>query len=174
MATNLSLEDLFRVAERVERRASQFHRHAADLCPDGVGRTMLASLAAMEEEHEHIFAAIRQSMPEAKSRRSLSPKAAARVRIVFDVLLGGLMQDLRTRFRGMTSSEDILREAIAFEKDTIVFLAQLGDTLENPAERKKVQTILREELSHVFLLSARLRGERPRSGGPSAFVQAIA
>jgi rubrerythrin len=173
MATNLSLEDLYHVAERVERRASEFHRHAADLCPDASGRTMLASLAEMEEEHERIFAAIRQSTPQPQGR-PLTPKAAGQVRIVFEVLLGGLMQDLRTRFRGKTSSEDILREAIEFEKDTIVFFVQLGDTLDDPAERKQVQMILREELSHVFLLSERLGGERPRGGGLSAFVQAIA
>ena len=89
------------------------------------------------------------------------------------VLIAGLMEDLRGRFRAKTTTGDILREAIAFEKDTVVFLAQLGETIENPSDKKKVQTVLREELSHIFTLSSQLVGERSRRGG-TAMVQATA
>jgi rubrerythrin len=173
MAASLSPEDLFHLAERVERRGAEFYRQAAEACPDSAGRQLLEGLAEMEKTHEQIFAAIRQHVLKLKAPRATSPQGAARFRIVFDVLLGGLMKDLHLRFLGKSSTGDILAEAIAFEKDTIVFLAQLADTLEQPSDKKKVQAILREELSHVFELSSQLAGERPGSGS-SAFLQANA
>jgi rubrerythrin len=173
MAAGLSLDEMFHIAERVEKRSAQFYRLAAENCPDSAGRKVFDELAAMEAEHEEIFAAMRKHVLKLDGLSGLAPRDAARFRIVFDVLLGGLMADLHSRFRGRTSSGDILREAIAFEKDTIVFLAELGNTIDSAADRKKVQVILREELTHVFTLSAQLVGETHR-GRAGAFVQASA
>jgi rubrerythrin len=173
MAAGLSLDDLFRIAERVENRGAQFYRLVAESCADSAGQKIFEGLAQMEAEHEEVFAGIRKHVLKLEGQRGLAPQAGARFRIVFDVVLGGLMKDLQGRFRGKTSSGDILREAIAFEKDTIVFLAELGNTIDDPADRKKIQLILREELAHVFTLSAQLVGEGPRRG-PSATAQATA
>jgi rubrerythrin len=173
MATNLSLEDLFRVAERMERRGAEFYRQAARDCPNEEGGKVLAHLAELEDEHEQVFSAIGQHATQQKKAVPLAPRAAAQCRVVADLVLGDLTNDLRQRFRGKHSTRDILREAIDFEKDTIVFLTQLCTMLERPADKRKVQQVLREELSHVMLLGSQLAGDRPR-GGDSAFVHAIA
>jgi rubrerythrin len=173
MAAGLSLEDLLHVAERVERRGAEFYRRATETCPDTAGQRTFAKLATMEAEHEAVFAAIRQNVLKLSAQRGSARRLPARVRIVFDVLIAGLMEDLRLRFTDKVFTGDILREALAFEKDTIIFFTQLAEGIDNPGDRKKVQMVLREELSHLCTLSEHLVGERPRTGGPT-WIQALA
>jgi rubrerythrin len=173
MDAGLSLEDVLQIAERVEKRGAMFYRRAADLCPDSAGQKVFAELAEMESQHEVVFAGIREHALNAAGPRVATRRTRAKVNIVFDVLIQGLMEDLQGRFHAKTVTLDILREAIAFEKDTVVFFAQLGETIENPADRKKVQAILREELTHICMLSGQLVGEGPRRR-PSATVHATA
>lgn len=127
----------------------------------------------MEDEHEEVFSAIRQHWASLPVGRRRSPRASAEARVVLDLTLGDLDNDLRRRFAGQVSAADILREAVEFEKDTIVFLTQLGESLTSAEDRRSVQRVLREELSHVFLLAAQLAEYRPRRG-PSPFLQATA
>ena len=173
MRENLTVEDLFQIAEQVERRGAQFYRQAADACADEAGHKLLTNLARMEEEHGAVFSATRQDVLRPKGPSRLSPQAEGRFRVVFEALLAGLARDLQGRFLGKTSSASILQEAIGFEKDTIVFLTQLSEMLEDPGDRMKIQAILREELTHVFQLGSQLLGNRP-SQGLSAFIGASA
>lgn len=170
MDTEFQLDDLFEIAEQVEAKGARFYRQAARACPDADARRLLLGLAKMEEEHEEVFSAIRRQVLGLKSSSGLDPQAAAQYRVVFQTLLVDLEKDLVRRFAGMKTARQFLQKAIDFEKETIVFLTQVTELVARPADRKQVQHLLREELTHVLMLTAEMR-ERPLRRGTPDFLR---
>ena len=113
-------DDIFEIARQMERNGARFYRTAAAAAKDNTARDFLISLAAMEEEHEKIFARMRSLLtPSEKTDTTLEPrgeasgylKALADTRVFFEKKIN------------TASMEAILKDAITAEKDSIVFLS---------------------------------------------------
>lgn len=51
-------KDIFEIAIEIERNGAVFYRNAAAVMSDEVTKRELLELAAMEDQHEHTFAAL--------------------------------------------------------------------------------------------------------------------
>lgn len=149
-----SLDDIFRAAEEIERKGIAFYHEAATQAADPVTRQVFNGLAAMEREHQQIFQTLRQLVV---------PAPAAELNAVQDLFRHSFQNvdhELRELFDGKLSREDILKSAMDFEKDTIVFLSGLKHLVE-PKDMPKIDLIIREELGHVVSLGSQLAGNKP-------------
>lgn len=153
MSYDFNADDMFEMAEQIERNGAAFYRQAADAVADADAKSFLQDLAAMEDTHEKIFSDMRRGLSEAeKTATVFDPqddsasylKALADTRVFFE-------KELDT-----TTMEAILKAAIMAEKDSIVFYLGMKDLVPEILGQSRLDDIIKEEMSHIKLLSHRL------------------
>ena len=150
MSLVFTADEIYEMAERIESNGADFYRAAAKGGHTAEHRHMLNQLADMEDEHEQTFKSMRTELSSGdRESRTFDPegqqaqylRALADTRIFFE-------KEVDT-----TSMEEILKSAIADEKDSILFYLGLKEVVASPSGQDKVDRIMREEMQHVRLLS---------------------
>ena len=59
MGIEFNADEIFEIAEQIERNGAGFYRRAAEAVEDSQKRRILLDLASREDEHEKTFAAMR-------------------------------------------------------------------------------------------------------------------
>jgi len=153
MMYDFNADDIFEIAEQLERNGAAFYRKAADAVNDDKARDILLKLAGMEDDHEKSFSKMRADL-------TASEKAAT----VFDpegdaVHYLKALADTRVFFEkeiDTASMEAILKDAITAEKDSIVFYLGMRDAVPENLGRSRLDAIIQEEMGHIRLLSKEL------------------
>jgi rubrerythrin len=117
----------------------------------------LLSLADMEDEHEKTFRTLRRALSESeKASTVFDPEGEA-------ALYLKALADTRVFFeKDIDSSilEDILKEAITAEKDSIVFYLGMKELVPEALGKERIDVIIKEEMSHIKILSKALVAAR--------------
>ena len=164
MSTSFNAEEMFEMAERIERNGATFYRAAAEAVPEASMRRRLVELAAWEDEHERTFAAMRAQLTVAeRTPTAFDPDdqsalylAAMANRRVFDVSL-----DPAQLPTGKESVSQILQAALQREKDSVVFYTGMLDYVPKRLGKDRIEGIIREEMEHIALLSKELGALKP-------------
>jgi len=153
MGIDFNVDEVFEIAEQIERNGAKFYRTAAEKIIDTNKKQLLVNLAKMEDEHEQTFKALRSKLstdekiqttfdPQGESERYLRALADTRIFYEKEVI--------------PTSFEDILKFAITTEKDSIVFYLGLKEVVPVHLGKQKLDDIIKEEMGHISLLSKEL------------------
>jgi rubrerythrin len=153
MGIDFNADEVFEIAEQIERNGAKFYRNAANNMTDENKKQLLINLANMEDEHEETFKYLRNELsidektqttfdPDGDSERYL--RALADTRIFYE-------KDIDTN-----SFEEILKSAITAEKDSIVFYLGMKDVVPVNLGKQKLDIIIKEEMGHISLLSKEL------------------
>jgi len=153
MSYDFTADNVFEMAEQIEKNGAAFYRQAANDINDPEAKNFLLDLAAMEDNHEQTFSAMRKQLTESEKvqtvfdpddETALYLKALADTRVFFE-------KELET-----SSMTAILKAAILAEKDSIVFYLGMKDLVPEGLGQSKLDNIIKEEMSHIKLLSHRL------------------
>jgi rubrerythrin len=151
--------EIFEMAEQIERNGVKFYRKAAEGTPDQDIRQTLLELADMEAEHEETFANMRKQISY-KERELITFDPENETALYLQAMASGHVFDLKKdpsqQLTGKESAEDILKTAIEAEKDSIVFYLGLKDFVPAETGKDKVEEIIKEEQSHITVLSQKL------------------
>ncbi len=153
MIYDFNADDVFEMAEQIEKNGNKFYLTAAETVGDKETKDLLLEFARMEQEHEKIFTDMRQSLssddkqktvfdPESEAGQYL--KAFADTRVFFDKKID------------VSSLETILKDAIQAEKDSIVFYLGMKEAVPEKLGKQHLDKIIKEEMSHIRLLSNKL------------------
>ena len=153
MSIDFNADEVFEIAEQIERNGARFYRNVAQKVADNDKKQLLTDLAVMEDEHEQTFKDLRSKLsldekvqttfdPEGESERYL--RALADTRIFYE-------KEVDT-----TSMEEILKSAITAEKDSIVFYLGIKEVVPAHLGKQKLDDIIKEEMGHISLLSNEL------------------
>jgi len=159
-------DDIFEMAQQIERNGARFYRRAAQGITDSSARQLLLDLAAMEDEHEKVFASMRADLsPEERKPTVIDPygEAVLYLRGMADGHVYDVKVDPTKWITGKEAMEEILRAAIGLEKDSIVFYLGLKDVVPERLGKQRVDAIIKEEMGHIGVLSremASLKGKR--------------
>ena len=153
MVYDFTANDVFEMAEQLERNGAKFYRTAAENVPDTRSKKLLIELAAMEDEHEKTFASLRADLTEAeKTTTVFDPEDES-------ALYLRALADTRVFFKkkiDISSMEEILKAAIVAEKDSIVFYLGLKDFVPDQLGKNRLDKIIKEEMGHIRILSKEL------------------
>lgn len=153
MDIEFNSNEVFEMAQRLEERGQQFYLQLSQSTNDESVRRLFLELADMEDQHHKIFGAIK-SHPDAGEAKVLSRQEQSQWLAVATALLQNLEADLVKRFGTLRDPREILRQAMAYEKDTVVFFLALKNMIPAESDRQRVDAILKEELGHLLLLSS--------------------
>lgn len=160
MAIRFNAYEVFRMAETMERNASAFYRRAAELHPGEHNKQFLQKLAAMEDGHLVIFQGLKAVLaPSAKEETAYDPfnESLMYLETMAENQKAEGSPEARAALTGQETMEQILRLAVQLEGRAILFYAGIRDLVPEKLGRDKVDDIIREEKSHVVLLSGELK-----------------
>lgn len=157
MPMPFNADEIFEMAEQIERNGAKFYRAAAEKFP--AVREVLLDLAAMEDDHEKTFTAMRAELSDAEQAPVVfDPDSEAQMylRMMADGHVFDVKADPVEQLADKETPEDVLQMAIGLEKDSIVFYTGLKECVSRKAGRDKVEAIIKEELGHIATLNEKL------------------
>ena len=153
MRYDFNADEIFEIAEQLERNGEKFYRTAAAAIDDAGHKELLLRLAEMEVEHEKTFKQLRADLTKGeKAATVFDPEGEA-------VLYLKALADTRVFFKkemDTSSMEKILKAAIEAEKDSIVFYLGMKNAVPDNMGQERVDAIIKEEMDHIRLLSREL------------------
>jgi rubrerythrin len=157
MSYDFNADDIFEMAEQIERNGAQFYRQAAKEITDEAAQKLLLDFAAMEDNHEKTFAAMRAELSSLeKSTTVFDPQGDAGLYL-------RALADTRVFFEkeiDTSSMTAILKEAIGAEKDSIVFYLGMKELVPEKYGKSKIDDIIKEEMGHIRMLSKELMAQK--------------
>ncbi|MCD6198013.1 MAG: ferritin family protein [Deltaproteobacteria bacterium] len=160
MSYDFNADEVFGMAEQIERNGVRFYREAAENISDSSVRILFLDLAAMEAEHEKVFASMRADLADKEREPTVfDPEGEA---ALYLRALADLQVFVKEEEEAFILSEDlteqekitkILWAAISLEKESIVFYLGMKELVPAKSGKDKIDKIIREEMGHIRLLS---------------------
>lgn len=153
MGARFSINDVFDMAEQMEKKGEEFYRQMAQRADDPQLQDTLDHLADMEVMHARLFAKMRKDLSgRENTARIFDPHNEA-------------AQYLRSYIDGEVSFEhdfkgdrvaDILESAIESEKDTVIFYLGIKEAVPDELGKDKIDRIISEEMMHIRIITQEL------------------
>ncbi len=154
MAVTFSADEIFEMAEQIERNGAKFYTTASDLA-QGDTRTMLQQLAEMEIDHEKTFAHMRAELNKLEKQPSVADVFDEAAQYLRSMVEGKVFtNDPNTFFDGSRTLEDVFKFAIAIEKDSIVFYQGIKGMVPSDTGKDKIDGIIKEEYGHINIINS--------------------
>ena len=159
MGMPFNADEVFEMAEQIERNGAKFYRAAAKKLP--TVHDMLLDLAAMEDDHEKTFATIRAELYASESATGgpvFDPDGQVQMylRVMADGHVFNVKADSTEQLADKDTAEQVLKTAIGLEKDSIAFYVGLKEAVSRKAGKDKVEAIIKEEFGHIATLNEKL------------------
>ena len=154
---NFSADEIFEMAEQIERNGAKFYRKAAEPA-SGPSRDLLLRLADMEDDHQKTFAAMRSELSGGE-RRVLTADPDNAAALYLQAMADGevFTADPSEALSGEEPMADILNTAIGLEKDSIVFYESMKGVVAGAAGKDRMDVISSQEIGHIVDLAEQLR-----------------
>jgi rubrerythrin len=151
-------DEVFEMAEQIERNGSKFYRAAAKKFPE-VSKLLL-ELAAMEDKHLKTYENMRAELSGTEIEQPVfDPDGQAQMylRVMADGHVFDVKTDPAEKLANKNTPEEVLKMAIGLERDSIAFYVGLKEAVSNKAGKDKVEDIIKEEMGHIVILNQKLQ-----------------
>ena len=160
MSITFNANEIFEIAEQIERNGAKFYREASEMCSDAEIKKMLLELAAMEDGHEQTFARMRKELSEAEKESNVfdpDNEVAQYLQTMADFHGTEGKVSATEKLTGNESMAQVLAIALQAEKNSIAFYVGIKDLLPNKEGKDRVQSIIIEEMAHVSTIGGKLQ-----------------
>jgi rubrerythrin len=153
MSFEFSADEIFAMAEQIEKNGEQFYRRSARRVKDTEAKGLLTRLADMEVEHQRIFSSLKSKLsPSDRKAMTFDPNneaglylaSLANTKVFFqkEIDTGGL--------------EGIYKSALTAEKDSIAFYLGMKELVPAASGKAKIEEVIKEEMRHIRILGEKL------------------
>jgi rubrerythrin len=164
VSITFNIDEIFEMAEQIERNGARFYRDAAAQVSDSNTRAFLESLGEMEDIHLSIFGAMRSELT--KSVNDIitydpDDQGALYLQAMADAHGTEGRISVEQPLTGKETPEEILMIALSAEKNSICFYLGLKDLLPSDSGKEQVGHIIKEEMGHIAVLQTKLTAMNP-------------
>ncbi len=159
MGITFNADEIFEMAEEMERNGAKFYRKAAQNTSDGQTKQMLLDMADMEDKHLQTFKEMRGQLSGQETGETVfdpDNEAAMYLRVMADSHGYEGKKSPDEELTGNETAKEILEIALNSEKESVVFYSGLKSLVPPKAGRDKVKAIILEELVHITTLLNKL------------------
>jgi rubrerythrin len=156
MSITFNADEIFEMAEEIERNAARFYRQAAKYTLDKKTKQMLLDLAVMEDGHLYTFKQMRNELSEEEKEQTVfdpDNEAAMYLQVMASSRGTEGRKSQTEELNGSETIEQIIKIAIDAEKNSIVFYVGLKDLVPSKMGKDKVGAIIKEEMAHLARLN---------------------
>lgn len=144
-----SAREIYHLAIQIEKNGEKFYREALEKISNSFLRELIVWIADQELEHQKWFSERKGILEDKADDLDLEETGNA----VLQNILGDQSFSLKEAdLSGMHSVEDLLRLAVEFENDSILFYEMIGSFIDDKETSEKLQEIIKEEKHHIELL----------------------
>jgi len=144
-----SSADIIDLAIRIEKNGEKVYRDALEVVQDQAIASMLQWLADEEVEHATWFSELKQAIRKVPVDRRLEDMG----REMLHGILGEESFSLKeTDFSKLDGIESLVKLAIEFERDTVVFFEMFESFVKDPESLEHLDKIIKEEQRHIEVL----------------------
>jgi rubrerythrin len=164
VSIRFTADEVLAIAEQIERNGARYYEAAAKITADASLRDLLLDLAARERVHEQVFSGLRGVLTlREKEANTQDPydEIALYLQALADASVFRPQTETAAALPPGAGADEVLRHALALEKDSIVFYAGMREVVAEAQGRARVDEILREEMRHVATLTRELASRRP-------------
>jgi rubrerythrin len=159
MSTAFNADEVFEMAEEIERNGARFYREAAAKGANREIKEMFLGMASMEDAHLRTFHEMREDLTEQEKGETVYDpynEAALYLQALADSKGFEGMKSPTQKLTGRESVRELLEIAIGAEKNSVLYYVGLKDLVPAEAGRGKIEAIIREEVRHIADLRRRL------------------
>jgi rubrerythrin len=152
MPITFNADEVFEMAEQIERNGAKFYREAATKTSDRQVKDMFLRLAAMEDTHLRTFHLMRTLISDQeKGGTTFDPEgeAALYLQAMADDRGFEGIRGRNVKLTGKESTRELLEIAIGAERNSILFYVGLKEMVPTETGKDQVEAIIREEVSHA-------------------------
>ena len=153
--TTFSVNEIVEMAVQIEQNGYAFYHEATkrkDL--DAKSLELITSLRDAELDHEKTFLGLRDELDlDVLELSGDWELVASYLKTIID---GRIFNDPASAIKKATEAKtvmEVITNAIAFEKDTLLYFHAINDSINDPRARSVLRRIINEEVSHVLMLS---------------------
>ena len=160
MAQRFNADEVFAMGVQIEKNGFSFYKTAAGRTDDPDLRDLFLQLAEWEQKHVTLFEGLRMKLPAAAREADVYDQdnmVHMYLKAVADnnVFVKGL--SMQPENLVWTSPVAILKTALDFEKDSVVFFSSMKEMAIDKAGAAEVEKLVLEELRHIGYLTAEIR-----------------
>ncbi len=156
MSITFNADEIFEMAEEIERNAARFYRQAAKYTLDKKTKQMLLDFAVMEDGHLYTFKQMRSELSEEEKQQTVfdpDNEAAMYLQVMASSHGTEGRKSQTEELTGGETIEQIIKIAINAEKNSIVFYVGLKELVPSKMGKDKVGAIIKEEMAHLARLN---------------------
>ncbi|UCG48908.1 MAG: ferritin family protein [Phycisphaerales bacterium] len=160
MGLIFNADEIFEMAEQIERNGAKFYREAAKNASSDDIKQMLLDMAVMEDEHLETFEQMREQLTGRETGATVfdpDNEAALYLQTMADSHGSEGMKSPAMKLTGRESTKQVLEAAIGAERDSVLFYVGLKDLVPANAGKDKVEAVIKEEISHIATISRKLK-----------------
>ncbi len=149
-------DEVFEIAEDIEREGQLFYKRAAERAQTERCRALFLELATAEEDHIKSLRSIRRKMIDDRVdelRHNDDPAVKLYLRHVARGAIYGRPGDLDAALDACSDENSVLEMAINKELDTILYLNEMKNLVQTEEALKALDCIIEEERRHVTHLA---------------------
>lgn len=159
MAITFSADEIYTMAEQIERNGAAFYRKAARGASGRQAADVLLDLARMEDDHERTFRQMKADLA-GHERAEATFDPIGEGALYLHAMVEGKIFDFTVkpadRLSGAEGLADILHAAIGLEKDSILFYVTMKGMVPKGSGQDRIEDIIQQEVGHVATLSEKL------------------
>ncbi|MHC5059740.1 MAG: ferritin family protein [Planctomycetota bacterium] len=159
MSIKFNAEEIFFIAEHIERNGARFYREAAEKASDEEVKQMFLEMADMEIGHCQTFEYMRRYLKiKEKDNPVFDPDNEASMYLATMAYSHGTegRKGPSDEFTGNETIPEILKMALNAEKDSVIYYFGLRSFVPPKAGRDKIEKIIAEEIEHIATLNKKL------------------
>lgn len=159
MSITFVADEIFEIAEQIERNAVEFYLEAAERSSNEETKNFLLDLSGIENKHLNTFKNMREKLTEEEGLSIFDPlgRSAMYLKAIADARSWEGRKNPMQDLAGNESVKEIIDIALDSEKEMVVFYAGLKDMVYFKAGKDKVEEIILEELGHITALLRKLK-----------------
>ena len=160
MAQLFNADEIFQMGVQIEKNGFSFYATAAESTDDADLKGLFSQLAEWEQKHITIFEYLRMNLPPGVTETDVFDQENMihlYLKSVADnvVFVKGL--SMQPENQVWTSPISILKTALDFEKDSVVFFSSMKEVTVDTAGAAEVEKLVFEELRHIGYLTSEMR-----------------
>ncbi len=160
MGYSFNLDEIFAMAEEIERNGARFYRRAAAVAGDAEAVKLFTELAAWEDGHERLFQRLRDALVGADEADPTVYDPTGDAELYLQAMAEQHVfrrdLDVDALVDGADGTSGILELALQFERDSILFFLGMKQVVPAHQGQDKVDRLIQEEMGHVAFLKRQL------------------
>ncbi len=144
-----TIGDIRNIAIQIEKNGEETYRKASEIVENPEIKELLVWMADQEEKHAKWFSSLEADQPLTKEQQELENVGKS---LLQDMIKGSTFLLNQDELKNSSTLKEVLDQAVAFEKDTILFYEFLIGFLDEEETIKQLSAIIEEERTHITQL----------------------